>query len=309
MGKGAKVSSADPYQTLGVKRDASPEDIRKAYRRLAKKLHPDVNPGDSGAEQRFKDVSAAYNLLNDADQRGRFDRGEIDAAGAERPRQRYSRARTGAAQGSGRFDDSAGDIGTFGVDDLFSDLFGRGGNSRFSLRGQDVRTQLEADFLDAVNGASKRVTLPDGETLDITIPPGTRDGQILRLRGKGMPGRNGPPGDMLVEIDVRPHPFFTRHGDDIHLELPVSLTEATLGARVQAPTPAGPVALRVPKGSNTGTVLRLKGKGVRRRDRTRGDEYVTLKLVLPDKPDPELENFAARWAAGKTHHPWQAMIT
>jgi DnaJ-class molecular chaperone len=308
------VSSADPYQTLGVKRHASPEDIRKAYRRLAKKLHPDVNPGDTGAEQRFKDVSAAYNLLSDADQRARFDRGETDASGAERPR--YQRARTGAAQGAGRFgegagrfDDGAADFGGFGTDDLFSDFFGRGGGtSRFGRRGQDVRTQLEADFLDTVNGASKRVTLPHGETLDITIPPGTRDGQILRLRGKGMPGRNGPPGDMLVEIDVRPHRFFTREGDDIHLELPVSLTEAALGARVQAPTPTGPVALRVPKGSNTGTVLRLKGKGVRRRDGTRGDEYATLKVVLPDQLDPELENFAARWPAGRAHHPWQTMI-
>ncbi len=303
------MSSADPYQTLGVKRDASPEEIRKAYRRLAKKLHPDVNPGDSSAEQRFKDVSAAYNILNDAEQRARFDRGEIDASGAERPRQPYQRARTGTAQGAGRFEDGAGDFGGFGVDDLFSDLFGRGGTGRFALRGQDVRTQLEVDFLDAVNGASKRVALPDGQTLDITIPPGTRDGQILRLRGKGMPGRDGPPGDMLVEIGVRPHPFFSRDGDDIHLELPVSLTEATLGAQIQAPTPTGPVALRVPKGSNTGTVLRLRGKGVRRRDGTRGDEYATLKVTLPDRPDPELENFAARWAAGKAHHPWQAMIT
>jgi DnaJ-class molecular chaperone len=302
------VSSLDPYQTLGVKRDASPEGIRKAYRRLAKKLHPDVNPGDSEAEQRFKDVSAAYNLLNDPDQRARFDRGEIDATGAERPQRRYRRAGTRSAEGTDRFRDGAGGFGGFGMDDLFSDLFGRGGSDQFGFRGPDVQTQLEVDFLDAVNGASKRVTLPEGETLDITIPPGARDGQMVRLRGKGMAGRNGPPGDMLVEIKVRPHSFFRRQGDDVHLDLPVSLTEATLGAHVQAPTPTGLVALRVPKGSNTGTVLRLKGKGVRRRDGTRGDEYATLKVMLPDRPDPELESFAARWAAGKNHHPWQEMI-
>jgi DnaJ-class molecular chaperone len=194
------------------------------------------------------------------------------------------------------------------MDDLFSGLFGRVGNSRFATRGPDVRTELQLDFLDAVNGASRRVTLPDGQTIDINIPPGTRDGQILRLRGKGMPGRNGPPGDMLVEIDVRPHPFFKRQGDDIHLDLPVSLVEAVLGARIQAPTPTGPVALRVPRGSNTGRVLRLKGKGVRRPDGTTGDEFATLKVMLPDRPDPELESFAARWDTGKNHHPWKTMI-
>jgi DnaJ-class molecular chaperone len=172
------------------------------------------------------------------------------------------------------------------------------------MRGQDIQGRLALDFLDAVNGATQRLTLPDGSTVDVAVPPGTRDGQVLRLRGKGTPGiGGGPPGDLLVEIEVGGHAHFTRKGDDIHLDLPVSLREAVLGGRVEAPTPAGAVMVNVPKASNTGSVLRLRGRGVKRADGTAGDCYVTLQVVLPDGPDPALEAFVEGWEAGKAHDP------
>ena len=189
----------------------------------------------------------------------------------------------------------------------FPNFFGRRG-ARMRMRGGDLHGRLVLDFLDAVNGATKRLTLPDGSTVDVTVPPGTRDGQVLRLRGKGEAGiGGGPAGDLLVEVEVGPHHHFTRKGDDIHFELPVSLTEAVLGGRVEAPTPAGTVAVSIPKGSNTGTVLRLKGRGVPRHGGTRGDAYATLRVMLPDRPDPELEAFAAGWETGKAHNPRAGM--
>ena len=287
--------AADPYQTLGVKHDASQADIQKAYRRLAKKLHPDLNPGNKKAEEEFKNVSAAYNLLADADKRARFDRGEIDASGAERPQQRYYRD---FAEGGGAnpYTSEAGFADFAGADDILSEIFGRGGRANLRMRGQDVHYRLELDFLDAVNGGKQQLTLPDKSVLDVTIPPGTRDGQVLRLRGKGRSGLGGgPPGDALIEIAVRPHPIFVRKGDDIHVELPISLREAVLGGKVQVPTPSGPVTMTVPKWANTGHVLRLKGKGVPRPDGGRGDGLVTLKVMLPEMPDPELEKFVAQW--------------
>ena len=176
------------------------------------------------------------------------------------------------------------------------------------MRGQDVHYRLPVEFLEAVNGAKRRITLSDGSTIDITVPPGARDGQLLRLAGKGGPGiGGGPSGDAFIEIVVTPHPLFTRKGDDIHLELPVSLTEAVLGGKISVPTPTGAVTMNVPKGSNTGTVLRLRGKGVARADGTRGDEYVKLRVVLPDKPDPELEKFVQSWGVGKAHDPRRGM--
>ena len=300
-----------------MKRDASAEDIRKAYRSLAKELHPDVNPGDAAAEQRFKEVSSAYQLLSDEEQRSRFDKGEIDASGAEQPRQRYQRAGAGArgnaggsAGGPGGFasDGAGAGFANFDVEDLFSDFFGRAGGTPFTSRGRDVRYRLEVDFLDAVNGTTQRLSLPDGDTIEVNIPPGTRDGQVMRLRGRGEPSPNGHPGDMLIEIDVRPHPYLIRHGDNIHVEVPISISEAVLGGRIKVPTPTGSVTVRVPKWSNTGSTLRLKGKGVRRANGSRGDEYVKLRITLPEKPDPDLEGFVAGWPAGKSHHPWQAMI-
>ena len=289
--------AADPYQTLGIKRDVSQEEIQKAYRRLAKKLHPDLNPGNKKAEEEFKNVSVAYDLLGDPDKRARFDRGEIDAAGNERPRERYYRDFHGTGEEPHVYSSSGGFADFMDSEDILKDMFGRGGGEgRIRLRGQDALYRLPVEFLEALNGATKRITLPDGGTLDVVIPAGTRDKQVLRLRGKGGPGLGGgPPGDALVEIDVEPHKFFTRKGDDIHLNLPISLKEAVLGAKVKVPTPGGTVTVAVPKWSNTGRVLRLKGRGVPRADGSKGDEYIKLMLMLPEKPDPKLEAFVAEW--------------
>ncbi|MBR0672188.1 DnaJ domain-containing protein [Roseomonas soli] len=303
----------DPYDVLGVKRDASQDAIRKAYRALARKLHPDLNPGDKAAEDKFKAVSAANDILGDPEKRGRFDRGEIDAAGQERPPEPPPHYYRDHAGGAGAYQTDAGFADMVDEDELLGALFGRGGRRRgggaqFRMQGGDIHARLDIEFLDAVNGGTKRVTLPDGSTVDVTIPPGTREGQVLRLRGKGSPGLGGgPAGDLLVEVSIGEHRHFTRRDDDILLDLPVTLPEAVLGAKVEVPTPAGPVMVTVPKGSNTGTVLRLKGRGVRRKDGTRGDAFVTLRLVLPDTPDAELEAFAERWAAGKAQNPRAGM--
>lgn len=296
--------AADPYTVLGIKKDASQDDIQKAYRHLAKKLHPDLNPGNKRAEEQFKEVSAAHDLLGDADKRARFDRGEIDASGVERPQQRFYR--DFAERDGSPYSDDAGFADFAANDDILSQIFGGEGRVRMRMRGSDIRYRLELDFLDAINGGKRQITLPDGSVLDVNIPPGTRDGQILRLRGKGRPGtRGGQPGDALVETEVRPHRVFTRHGDDIHVDLPITLSEVVLGGKVKAPTPSGAVTMTVPKWSNTGSVLRLKGKGVARLDGSKGDEFVTLKVMLPEKPDPELEKFIAQWRG--TYSPRQAM--
>ena len=298
---------ADPYQTLGVKKDASQAEIQKAYRRLAKKLHPDLNPGNKQAEEQFKEVLAAYDLLSDPEKRARFDRGEIDASGAERPRQRYYRDFADAGA-SGPYTSDAGFADFAGMDDIVSEIFGRQERGNVRMRGADVHYRLALDFLDAINGGKQQLTLPDGSLLDVTIPPGTNDGQILRLRGKGPPGiGGGPPGDALIEIEVRPHPLFTRKGDDIYVELPISLREAVLGGKVNVPTPSGAVTMTVPKWANTGTRLRLKGRGAPRADGTRGDGYVTLKVLLPERPDPELEKFIAQWRPATARNPREAI--
>jgi DnaJ-class molecular chaperone len=272
--------------------------VRKAYRTLAKELHPDVRPGDRAAEERFKRATAAFNLLSDPVLRGRFDRGEIDADGNERmgfggPRSHArSGARAGAGPGPGPQD--------FDLGDIFSDLFGAGGGmggragGGFArMRGRDIRFTLEIDFLDSINGGRRRVSLAEGRTLDVNIPPGVESGQVLRLKAQGGAGvQGGPAGDALVELKVRPHAAFRRDGQDVHLTLPISLTEAVEGARVQVPTPTGPVALTVPAGSNTGAVLRLKGKGVA----GAGDQMVHLEVHLPDgAPDDELKKFLKKW--------------
>ena len=300
--------AGDPYATLGVKKDASQADIQKAYRRLAKKHHPDLNPGNSSAEEKFKEITAAYDLLSDPEKRAKFDRGEIDASGTERPpRQRHYRDFADQGGWSG-YTTSSGfsDFGDFtSSEDILSEIFRRSGRAR--RRGQDVRYQLELSFLDAINGGKQSLILPDGSTLDVNIPPGTRDGQTLRLKGKGRSAAGGgPAGDALIEISVLPHPYFTRKGDDIHLDLPISIKEAVLGGKIAVPTPSGTVTATVPKWSNTGRVLRLKGRGVRHSDGSKGDEYVTLKIMLPNKPDPELERFVAQWQPAE-QSPRQSM--
>lgn len=300
------ATTDDPYAVLGVKRDASAEEIKRAFKKLARKLHPDLNPGDRAAEERFKSVAAAHDLLGDPEKRARFDRGEIDASGQERAQPRYWRDHAGSA---GDRHASGTGFGEFvDADDLLAEMFGRatrrGSGEAFRMRGTDQRARLHLDFLDAINGGSQRLTLPDGGTVDVRIPAGVHDGQVLRLRGRGEPGiGGGEAGDLLVEIEVGGHHRFTRRGDDIHLELPVSVTEAVLGAKVEVPTPAGPVSVAVPPGSNTGTVLRLKGRGVPHADGKRGDAYAELRVFLPDTPDPALEAFLRDWPAGRAHDP------
>src|ERR1700681_251931 len=290
--------AVDPFRSLGVKKDATQDDIQKAYRRLAKKLHPDLNPGNKIAEEKFKEVTAAYDLLGDPDKRARYDRGEIDESGTERPRQQYYRD-FADQDGWSAYTNNSGfaDFGDYaGTADILSEIFGRQGRAARRRRGQDVRYHLDLSFLDAVNGGKQSIVLPDGTTLEVNIPPGTRDGQILRLRGKGRPAAgDGQPGDALIEISVQPHPYFTRKGDDIYLDLPISLKEGVLGAKIKVPTPGGAVTAAVPKWSNTGRDLRMKGCGAPRSHGCEGHADVTLKLMLPQKPDPKLEAFVAEW--------------
>ena len=297
----------DLYSVLGVAKTASAADITKAYRKLAKKLHPDLNPGDKAAEEKFKQISAAYAILNDEEKRGRYDRGEIDATGQERPKQRYYREYAGGDDGA-RYRSTSGfeDMGDFS--DLFGDLFSaraggggaRAGGQRFSRRGSDAQYRLEIDFLEAVQGTKKRITLPDGGTLDVSIPAGVNEGQILRLKGKGMPGLGGgEAGDALVEVMVRPHPVFKREGDDIVIELPITFDEAVLGGKIEVPTISGRVSATIPAGSNTGQTLRLKGRGVR----GKGDQLVKLTVMLPDQIDDELKEFAEQWRTKHRYDP------
>jgi DnaJ-class molecular chaperone len=297
----------DPYEILGVAKTASADDIRKAYRKLAKKLHPDLNPGDKQAEEQFKEVTAANDLISDPEKRRRYDAGEIDASGAEKapPHARYYRDYAGEG---GHPYESHSAYGDFAEgDDLFADLMRRAAEQARRRPGADLHYELPVDFLDAVNGASKTITLPGGGTLQVTIPPGVEDGQILRLRGKGAPSPGeGGPGDALVQIAVRPHRSFTRQGDDILLELPITLKEAALGGEVRAPTTTGSVMLKIPKRSNTGDVLRLKGKGVKKRDGA-GDELVKLKVMMPTEPEPELEAFLGGWKPASSYDPRKEM--
>ena len=293
----------DPYQTLGVRRTASADEIKRGYRRLAKKLHPDVNP-DKRVEQQFREVTAAYELLSDPAKRARFDRGEIDAAGAERG---FSYTRRDA--GGGRAGKSSGD--DVFVEDIISELFrsrrgaGRSGRSgpQGTARGSDASFTLHVPFLEAVLGAKKRVTLAEGKILDITVPAGIDNGQTLRLKGQGNPGNFGAPdGDALIEIQIEPHAVFIRKERDIHSELPVTLPEAVLGGSVTVSTAHGPVAVKVPPGSNSGTTLRLKGKGLPARGAApAGDQYVKLRVVLPDPPDPALTRFLETWSPARAY--------
>lgn len=290
---------------LGVSRTASQDDIAKAYRKLAKRLHPDVNPGDKAAEDQFKAVSAAYQLLDDPKQRARFDRGEIDATGAEVRRQPSYRPYA-EAEGSRRYTSSHGHSEGEDFSDLFSSIFG-GGRRRadgMRTRGRDVRYHMNASFLDAAIGAKRRITLGDGQTVDLAIPPGASDGSILRLKGKGEPGLGGGPhGDALVVIDVAEHPVFRREGDDIIIDLPITMDEAILGAKVETPTIWGPVTLTIPKGANTGDVLRLRGKGVKATSGATGDQRVMLKIAAPDTIDQDLEAFMTRWRVNHGYDP------
>jgi DnaJ-class molecular chaperone len=275
----------DPYKVLGLTKDATQEQIRAAYRKLAKKHHPDLNPGNKAAEDAFKAVTAANDLLSDLEKRARYDRGEIDAAGTERA-PHYAGA---GPQGFGPQGFGGGNF-----EDIFSNIFEQRG--RGPAKGQDDRYTLQASFLEAVIGGIKRITLPDGQSLDVKIPPGTEDGDVLRLRGRGQPGRmGGPAGDALIEIHVAPHKLFRREGRNIYLELPIGLKEAVLGAKITVPTPGGDVAMTVKPHTETGTEMRLRGRGVPANGHHHaGDMLVKLKVVI-GPVDEKLEEFLKNW--------------
>ncbi|MGF1619362.1 MAG: DnaJ C-terminal domain-containing protein [Rhodomicrobiaceae bacterium] len=310
---------ADPYTVLGVPRDASQDDIRKAYRRLAKKNHPDLNPGNEEAEKRFKEVSAAYGIIGNEEKRARFDRGEIDESGAERPPERQYYRQSAEAEPGFKYYSWSSEGGGEDMGDIFSDLFrnaGRGGagggtGRGFPIPGADLTYTLTVDFLDAVNGGKKTVTMPDGQQLSITIPAGLKDGQTLRLLGKGQAGLNGgEPGDALVTINVSDHPVFERDGDTIRSGLDITLNEALSGAKVRAATVSGAVNVTVPKNANTGHTLRLRGKGVMNRSTgKRGDHMIELRIKLPAEPDEELRQLIADWEAKHPYHPREAKET
>jgi DnaJ-class molecular chaperone len=279
----------DPYQVLSVRRDADADEIKRAYRQLAKRCHPDLNPGDDRVAQRFRDATAAYELLSDPAKRARFDRGEIDAAGAERG----FGGRSGGSWADDLFNDS-----------IISELLRKGNGGR-GERGADVSATLRLPFVDAVHGGKRRVAVTVGRTLEVSVPPAVEDGQTLRLKGQGQPGRfGGAAGDALIRVEVEPHPFFRRRGRDIVLDLPVTLPEAVLGGAVTVPTVHGTVTLKVPPGSNTGTTLRLKGKGLPAQGvEPAGDQLARLQVVLPERSDRELAAFLERWAAAHPYDP------
>jgi len=305
----------DPYQELGVSRTASADEIRKAFRKLAKQNHPDTNPGNKEAEERFKQVSAAFDIVGDAEKRKKFDAGEIDADGRETMRGfGGGRGPWGPPPGGAAHDNGFGRGGYResyeGVDlgDILGEMFGGRGAGRgggfggFSQRGADVRARLEIDLEEAIRGAKKRIGFSDGRTIDVTIPKGAQDGQTLRLKGQGAPGRAGP-GDAFIELAIVPHPIYRREGEVLVMDLPVTVYDAVLGGKVQAPTPDGPVTLTVPKGTNSGAKLRLKGRGLSDAQGRRGDLFARLVVTLPDDPDPELEAFVQAWKARRPYAP------
>jgi DnaJ-class molecular chaperone len=313
----------DPYQILGVTKSATADEIKGAYRKLAKKLHPDVNPGRKEIEQKFKEVTAAYDLLSDAPKRARYDHGEIDAQGNERgytggdPFGGRGPSRSGSAQG--RRGSSAGEdpFAQFSsAEDIFAHFMGgnaMGGNAgargaggrgraQADMHGGDVTYSLSVAFTEAALGGKRRVTLSSGKTIDVTVPPGTDDGDKLRLRGQGAVGPGGG-GDAIIEIRVEPHPFFTRKDSDINLEVPISLAEAVAGASIKVPTLDGQVSVKAPKGSNSGTTLRLKGKGISNTKGVAGDMYVKLKIMLPDPMPDDLAEMIEKWGRKNAYDP------
>jgi DnaJ-class molecular chaperone len=296
---------------LGVSRTASSDEIRKAFRALAKDLHPDRNPDNKAAEERFKRVSAAFDVVGDPEKRARFDRGEIDADGREVQRGFSGAGAYGPGAGGGFGTNGARDARFDGMDfdDILGGMFGgrgrNGGRSNFAMKGSDVQARLEIDLEDTIKGAVKRVVFADGRTLDVTIPKGADDGQTLRLRGQGYPGRGtAGAGDALIELSLRRHPIFRREDADLHMDLPISIPDAVLGAKVDTPTPDGAVSLTVPRHTNAGAVLRLKGRGAFDSETgRRGDLFAHVVIVLPEQIDSELTRFAESWRRDRPYSP------
>lgn len=303
----------DPYETLGVARSATDKEIKDAFKKLARKFHPDLHPGNKEAEAKFKAISAANDLLKDKEKRRKFDAGEIDASGAEQPQERFYRD---FADGSVYTSHAAQDgfDSNEDLEEFLAKAFagrGRRSNEAFRARGQDVSYVLPVAFVDAANGATLTITLPEGKTLQVTVPEGAEDRQMLRLKDQGMPGfSGGPPGDAYVELHIQPHPFFQRKDDNIHVEVPVTLREAILGGRIEVPTIGQPVTVTVPRGSNSGTTLRLRERGIRnRKTGQRGHQLVTLKVVLPTAEEPELVEFLEAWRPRSQQDPRKEMET
>jgi DnaJ-class molecular chaperone len=311
----------DPYQELGVSRGATADEIRKAFRKLAKENHPDTNPGNKAAEERFKKVSAAFDIVGDVEKRKKFDRGEIDADGRESMGGFGGGGPWGPSGPGGFGGQPGGRQGGFrtetfeGVDlgDILGEMFGGGrqqgrpggaggGFGGFSQRGADTRAKLEIDLVDAIRGGKQRIAFSDGRTIDVTIPKGAQDGQSLRLKGQGAPGRSGA-GDAFIEIAIKPHPLYRREDGALVMDLPIAFYDAVLGGKVEAPTPDGPVHVTIPKGSNTGARLRLKGRGLSDARGHRGDLFARLVVVLPETPDAALEAFAEEARAKRPYTP------
>jgi DnaJ-class molecular chaperone len=309
--------ASDPYQELGVSRGASSDEIRKAFRKLAKQLHPDQNPGDKAAEERFKKVSAAFDILGDEDKRKKYDAGQIDSDGREtmrgfRPGESPFGAGGPFAGGFHREGGPGGFESSGDFSDILSEILGGrrgaggggfGGFGGQPARGQDVRAEINITVEEAVQGAKKRIAFSDGRTLDVSIPKGAAEGQVLRLKGQGGQGRGGA-GDALIELHISSHPVFKREGSNLTMDVPVSVPDAVLGGKVEAPTPDGPVTLTVPKGANSGQILRLKGRGLGDPGTgKRGDLLARLMVMLPDTVDPELQGFAEQWKADRPYTP------
>jgi DnaJ-class molecular chaperone len=295
----------DPYKTLGVARDASPEAIKAAYRKLARQHHPDLNPGKPEAEARFKAISAANDLLSDPEKRARFDRGEIDAEGQEqRPQgsyRQYAEQPTGEKYGARYGQRPEAEV----FEDLFADIFEQRRRAETGpRRGHDESYRLAVPFLHAVQGATETLTLPDGRSLSVKIPPGVETGQVLRLRGQGGPGRNGgPSGDALIELEVAEDRLYRREGFDLHMELPVTVKEAVLGGPVVVPTPGGPLRVTLPEGSDAGRQIRLRGRGVAAHGgREAGDLFLTLRIVI-GPTDEALKSFLRGWTPEHPEDP------
>jgi DnaJ-class molecular chaperone len=301
----------DPYEVLGVPKSAGEADIKKAFRALAKKHHPDKHAGDAAAQKKFQEISAAYDILGDKDKRAQFDAGAIGADGNARgfdPRQgggfrQGSPFGFGGSGGGGSrefhfsFDDAAESGGGSPFEDIFAGMMGGGRRAARAARGEDFSAQVTISLAEAVAGGTRRVVMQNGEQIDVKIPIGVRDGQTIRVKGRGGAGRGGGPnGDVLLQIAVAAHPFIARDGNDLRMDLPVTLKEAVAGGKVPVPTLTGTLALTVPAGSYTGSTLRLKGKGVPTHGKAEaGDLYVRLVITLPEAPDAALKAFVEGW--------------
>jgi DnaJ-class molecular chaperone len=323
----------DPYEVLGVSKSASGAEIKSAFRRQAKKLHPDANKHDPKAAARFAELNAAYEILGEEDKRKAFDRGEIDAEGkprfqgfegfGARPRggfggegtfETFSWGPGGFQRGGGR---AGGGVG--GFEDILREAFGgrtgaRGGRGGFgfdeqedgALVGQDIAASITVTLPEAAKGVMKRVQLPTGKEVDVKIPAGLADGQQIRLKGQGLAGHGGRAGDLLIAVSVATHPLFAREGADLRLELPITLYEAVLGGKVRVPTLEGAVELAIPAGTSSGRTFRLRGKGFPAKGGA-GDLLATARIVLPEEHDAELDELMRKWREGKPYDPRKGM--